>query len=134
MTTANTNRITYHLRRAALMADGAGLTDGQLLDRFVTQRDQAAFEVLVRRHGGMVISVCRRLLHNKEDTEDAFQTTFLVLVRKAASISARELVANWLYGVAYNTALKAKALRARRHKREKQVSQMPEPEAMQEDN
>jgi RNA polymerase sigma factor (sigma-70 family) len=102
------------LRRAALLRDGAGLADGQLLECFVTRREEAAFEAIVRRHGPMVMGVCRRVLGNRHDAEDAFQATFLVLVRKAGAIMSRELLANWLYGVAYNTALKAKAATARR--------------------
>ncbi len=103
-------------------------TDKELLDRFVSQRDAAAFAVLVRRHGPMVLGVCRRLLQHLQDAEDAFQATFLVLVRKAASLGQRELLGNWLYGVAYRTALDARAAAMRRRKREKQVSAMPEPE------
>src|SRR5262249_34667978 len=67
-----------------------------------------AFEELVRRHGPMVLRVCQRVLHHAQDAEDAFQATFLVLARKASAISRQELVANWLYGVAYRTALNAK--------------------------
>src|SRR4029077_16890084 len=86
----------------------------QLLECFVTRHEEAAFEAIVRRHGPMVMGVCRRVLGNRHDAEDAFQATFLVLVRKAGAIASRELLANWLYGVAYNTALKAKAATARR--------------------
>jgi RNA polymerase sigma factor (sigma-70 family) len=105
------------------------MTDGQLLECFVTRRDETAFEVLVRRHGPMVLRVCRRVLRHAQDAEDAFQATFLVLVRKAASIGQRELLGNWLYGVAYRTALDARAAAMRRRTRERQVSPMPEPEA-----
>src|SRR5262249_42961899 len=117
------------LRRAALLRDGGGMTDGQLLECFLTRRDEAAFAALVRRHGPMVLGVCRRMLHNPHDAEDAFQATFPVLGRKAATIARRELLGNWLYGVAYRTALDARAAAARRRVREKQVSEMPEPEA-----
>ena len=102
-------------------------TDRELLDRFLRNRDDEAFSVLVARHGPMILGVCRRLLRNSTDAEDAFQATFLVLVRKAATIVPREMVANWLYGVAQQTALKARATKAKRKAREKQVAEMPEP-------
>jgi len=106
-----------------------GLTDGQLLERFVSRREAAAFEVLVHRHGPMVWGICRRLLFDRHDAEDAFQVTFLVLVRKAGSIAQRDLLANWLYGVAYQTARKARAMRGKQRSREKQVVELSEPEA-----
>jgi RNA polymerase sigma factor (sigma-70 family) len=121
------NEAVQHFRRAVLGQDGAGLSDGQLLGRFVEQRDEAAAAALVRRHGPMVWGVCRRVLGHAHDAEDAFQATFLVLARRAASIIPREMVGNWLYGVAHQTALKARALRAKRRARERQVSAMPEP-------
>src|SRR6516162_2166174 len=115
-----------HLRKA-LLPGQAEPADGQLLDRFIAGHDEVAFEILVRRHGPMVLGVCRRMLHNHHDAEDAFQATFLVLVRRAASVSPRGMVANWLYGVAHQTALKARATAARRKGRERQVAEMPEP-------
>src|SRR5271168_4363745 len=96
-----------------LQPAGGSLTDGQLLARFVAARDEIAFAALVRRHGPMVLGVCRRLLHHTQDAEDAFQATFLVLSRKAASLGKRELVGNWLYGTAYRAALEAKAAKRR---------------------
>ena len=106
------------------------LSDGQLLDRFVERREGAAFEAIVRRHGPMVWGVCRRVLRDHHDAEDAFQAAFLVLARKAASVMPREKLSNWLYGVAYQTATKARAMRAKRRSREGQVSDMPEPEVV----
>jgi RNA polymerase sigma factor (sigma-70 family) len=111
----------------------ATLSDGQLLERYLHNREAAAFAALVRRHGPMVWGVCRRALGNHHDAEDAFQATFLVLVRKAAAVVPREMVGNWLYGVAYQTARKARALADRRRAREKQVIAMPEPEAAEQD-
>src|SRR6516164_2456110 len=129
MATGQLNHLLQHLRRATLQCDGAGQTDGQLLESFLTRRDDLALEALVRRHGPMAWGVCRRVLRNHHDAEDAFQATFLVLVRRAASIVPRDMVANWLYGVAHRTALKARATAARREARERQVPEMPEPEA-----
>jgi RNA polymerase sigma factor (sigma-70 family) len=106
--------------------DGS-LTDGQLLARFVAARDEASFAALLRRHGPMVLGVCRRVLRHAHDAEDAFQATFLVLARKANSVVRRESVGCWLYGVAYRTALDAGTRIARRHAREKQVQDMPHP-------
>jgi len=120
-------RTIRHLRRAALARECGGLTDGQLLECYLLRRDEAAFEALVRRHGPMVLGVCRRVVGNVHDAEDAFQATFLVLVRKAATIGKRGAVGNWLFGVAYRAALKARAVAVRRKAREKQVEEMPEP-------
>jgi RNA polymerase sigma factor (sigma-70 family) len=119
--------IAEPLREALLRRDDTGLTDGQLLECFLSRRDEAAVAALVRRHGPMVWGVCRRALRHHHDAEDAFQATFLVLVRKAATVVPRELVANWLYGVAYQTARKARANAAQRGRRERQVADMPEP-------
>src|SRR5437868_721023 len=77
--------------------DTGGVSDAQLLGRFVRRRDEAAFELLVRRHGPMVLGVCRRVLRREQDAEDAFQAALLVLARKAASISSRGSVGNYLY-------------------------------------
>jgi RNA polymerase sigma factor (sigma-70 family) len=92
----------------------AGLTEGQLLDRFVSHRDDAAFEALVARHGPMVLTVCRRYLSDPNDVDDAYQATFLVLVRRAGSLRRSDLLGNWLYGVAYRVALRARAVATRR--------------------
>ena len=128
MATSPLSKLVEQLRRGALLRDGGGLTDGQLLDYYLSRREPAAFEALVRRHGPMVWGVCRRLLRRHHDAEDAFQATFLILFRKAASIMPREMVANWLHGVAYHTARKASATAARKSARERQVADMPEPQ------
>jgi RNA polymerase sigma factor (sigma-70 family) len=85
------------------------LTDADLLGRFAVNRDEAAFEVLVWRHGPMVYSLCRRLLRRREDADDAFQAAFLILVRKARSISKRISLSSWLYKVTYRVALEVQA-------------------------
>jgi RNA polymerase sigma factor (sigma-70 family) len=121
--------VVRQLRKAALGGDGVGLTDGQLLERFVAGGDEDAFAALVRRHGPMVLGVCRRIAGNVHDAEDAFQAAFLVLARKADAIVPRDLVVNWLYGVACRTARKARTAAARRRRRERQVTPMPETEA-----
>src|SRR5258708_30962473 len=120
------SEVIQHLRRVELLREGAGLTDGQLLEDYLTHRDEAALAALVRRHGPMVWGACRRVLRNWHDAEDAFQATFLVFVRKAASIASPDLLANWLYGVAHQTALKARATTAKRRARERQVANRPE--------
>jgi len=101
------------MRELARKGDGGGATDGQLLESFLARHEDAAFRALVERHGPMVLGVCRRVLRNAHDAEDAFQATFLVLARKAASVRPREVLANWLYGVACRTAQKARVARAR---------------------
>jgi RNA polymerase sigma factor (sigma-70 family) len=94
-----------------------GLTEGELLERFVGGNDESALEVLIARHGPMVLGVCRQLLRDPNDVDDAFQATFLVLVRKAGTLHRRDLLGNWLYGVAYRVATRARVLAARRSAR-----------------
>jgi RNA polymerase sigma factor (sigma-70 family) len=126
MATGQLNKVIHHLRKVVLPSVG-GASDSELLECFLARRDEAAFEALVRRHGPMVLGVCQWVVGNVHDADDAFQATFLVLIRKAATITSRELLGNWLYGVAYRTALKARAATARRRTREKQVKDMPQP-------
>jgi RNA polymerase sigma factor (sigma-70 family) len=117
--------VIRHLRRAALLQAAEDLTDSQLLEAFLSRREEAAFEVLLRRHGPMVLGVCRRILRNTHDAEDAFQATFMVLARKACSLRSRELLASWLYGVACRTARKAQAMNAKRRLKERHAGEMP---------
>jgi RNA polymerase sigma factor (sigma-70 family) len=105
--------------------DAASKTDGQLLEQFLTRRDEAAFAVLVRRHGAMVLGVCRRVLGDATDADDAFQAAFLILVRKAATLTARPFLGDWLHAVARHTALKAKVAAARRRAKERNAAGSP---------
>src|SRR5262245_58279555 len=114
-----------HLRRR-LPPDG-GLSDAQLLARFITAQDQAAFAALLRRHGGMVLGVARRVVGHVQDAEDVFQATFLILAQKANSVARSESVGTWLYQVAYRAALRARASNTRRQAVEQQVAVMPHP-------
>ena len=113
------------------------LTDGQLLDRFLTRHGEAAeaaFEALINRHGPMVMRVCRAQLTDLHDIEDCFQATFLVFVRKAASIRKQGSLSSWLYGVAHKVAARARASAARRRSCERRViadpaqGEQPDPE------
>jgi RNA polymerase sigma factor (sigma-70 family) len=126
MATGPHNSVLTYLRQMALRREGAGLCDGDLLDRF-RSGDEAAFEELLRRHGPMVLAVCRRLLSNDADAEDAFQATFLVLLRKAGSIDPPQMVGNFLYGVAYHTARRARTEIARRYVKENEARAMARP-------
>jgi RNA polymerase sigma factor (sigma-70 family) len=117
-------QVLLHLQQA-----GSGLTDGQLLGRFIATRDEPSFAALVRRHGPMVLGVCRRVLGDLHHAEDAFQATFLVLAKRAASLVVGESLGCWLYRVAYQTALRAGAAVGRRRARERPMSDVPHPEA-----
>lgn len=112
-------QVVTHVNRLFGAGTVTGVSDSQLLVRFLAERDELAFETLVARHGPTVLSVCRRLLEDPRDVEDAFQATFLVLVRKANSIRERDLLGNWLYGVAHRVATKVRADAIRRRARER---------------
>src|SRR5688572_4196124 len=114
MTTGTEDRTLGTSRRSAAAPAVEEPSDGLLLDRFHRDGDETAFALLVQRHGPMVLSVCRRVLGDSPDADDAFQVTFLVLVRKAASLGRPASLAAWLHGVAHRTALKARANAARR--------------------
>jgi RNA polymerase sigma factor (sigma-70 family) len=126
MSTGGLNGVVRHVRRAAARQEETDRTDAEFLTAFIERRDGFAFEALVRRHGPMVLGVCRRIIGHRQDAEDAFQAAFLVLARKAATVSPRNLLGNWLYGVAHQTAVRARALGVRRQRRERQVTAMPE--------
>ena len=115
--------ILSHLRKALL---DPTLTDGQLLDRFLRDCDDIAFESLVHRHGPMVLGVCRRVLGDTHDAEDAYQATFVVLARKAGSVSPKDALANWLHGVACVASVRLRSSRAKRQGRERTTSDPPE--------
>ncbi len=118
-------RVRAVVRRLRQTAFDAALSDAQLLERFLAEREEAAFAALVRRHGPMVLGVCRRVLRDLHDADDAFQATFLVLIKKADSILPRERVGPWLYGVAYRTSLKAKAMKDRRRAQQQPLHDVP---------
>lgn len=121
MATASLSHVLSRLRDILGRRDADEQTDGHLLDRFLSRREEYAFELLLRRHGPMVLGVCRRILGNDHDAEDAFQATFLVFVRRGDRIRPRSQVGSWLYGVACRTALAARRSAARRRRREAQV-------------
>jgi RNA polymerase sigma factor (sigma-70 family) len=114
----DTKAVLGELDRLFSRGTVAGLAEGELLERFVAGRDEAAFAALLARHGPMVLGVCRRVLRDEHDVEDAFQATFLVLARRAGAIHDGDLVGHWLYGVAHRVSVRARALSARRHARE----------------
>jgi RNA polymerase sigma factor (sigma-70 family) len=119
MATGQLSPVIQYLRKVSALGNAADLTDSQLLERFTRHREEAAFATILRRHGPVVLSVCERVLHDRHDVEDAFQATFLLLLRKASSLRQPELLGAWLYGVAYRTALRAKADAARRRLHER---------------
>ena len=111
----------------ALFGSGtlAGSGDGLLLERFITRRDEVAFEELMARHGPVVLSICGRWLDDPRDVEDAFQATFLILVRKAASLRDRDALSSWLYGVALRVVRRARSNAVRRRTREQPIAAEP---------
>src|SRR5262245_35311034 len=120
MATTQLRTVVRQLRRLAGERP-AERSDSDLLRAFLADRDQSAFEAVVRRHGPMVLQVCRRALGNHADAEDAFQATFLVLARQASSIRKKASLASWLHGVAHRMATNATRAAARRRKHEMQA-------------
>jgi RNA polymerase sigma factor (sigma-70 family) len=125
MTVAPLPSVISELRRLISRQGGCSLTDAQLLDDFVKRGEQASFEVLVWRHGTMIFNLCRRILRDSHDAEDAFQATFLVFARKASTIGKREAVGSWLYKVAYRIALRVRARGAKHGKAHAPVDNLP---------
>ena len=116
--------VLQHLRTLAHAKAYEESSDRQLLELFLAEREEAAFVALLKRHGPMVLQVCRRIQGNPHDAEEVFQATFLLFARKAGSISKPESLASWLHGVAHRLALEAKAQATRRQAYEKQAAQM----------
>jgi polysaccharide biosynthesis/export protein len=115
-----------HIHKLFKAGTVGGLTDGQLLERFMTCTGEAAelaFAALVEQHGPMVLRVCRSVLWEPHDAQDAFEATFLILARKASSIRNRDSLASWLYGVAYRIAASARAADARRQRHERRAAE-----------
>src|SRR5262245_39782567 len=106
--------VLCHIRRIAATERARQLPNRELLERVVAEGDEGAFAAIVERHGGLVLGVCRRILRNKHDAEDACQATFLALTQKAGTIRKRDSLASWLYGVASRTAWKLHADARRR--------------------
>jgi RNA polymerase sigma factor (sigma-70 family) len=121
MSSIDRGTVSQQLDRLFSEGTLAGLGDGELLERFLTRRDEAAFAALVELHGPMVLGLCRRFLRDPRDIEDAFQATFLVLVRNASGIRDRNVLSTWLYGVALRVATRARANLLRRRGREQAI-------------
>src|SRR5438132_382500 len=117
--------VTVQLRHLANQSAVSAQTDRQLLDRFLAAREEAPFTELARRHGPMVLAVCRRVLHHHQDAEDAFQAAFLVLARKAGTVCHAESVAGWLFQVAFRLALRARGKGGRPHEEPMSATREP---------
>jgi RNA polymerase sigma factor (sigma-70 family) len=125
MSSTQVGAILRHIRQLSTVHKDDDAPDRQLLERFAASHDEAAFAVLLKRHGPMVLGVCQSVLHDWHDAEDVFQAAFLILARKAGSIHRREAVSAWLYRVAYHLAVKAQAGAARRRIYEQRAAAMP---------
>jgi RNA polymerase sigma factor (sigma-70 family) len=123
MTTTPTKTVFRHIRGMIAAEQTGQLADGELLERFAARREEAAFAALVRRHGPLVLGVCRRVLHNRHDAEDAFQAAFLALARHAGAVGRRGSVGGWLHRVAYRAAVRARARALKREEHERRAAQ-----------
>jgi RNA polymerase sigma factor (sigma-70 family) len=126
MASGQLRTVLRHIHRVASPRPDGEATDAELLERFAARQDESAFEALVRRHGALVLGVCRRVLGNRHDAEDAFQATFLILFRKAASIRKGNALGGWLHEVASRVSLRARASAASRRRHEQRVPDMPQ--------
>ena len=117
MTGETLGEVIRRLRRLGGLHGDLAQSDAQLLDRFARRRDESAFAALMVRHGPIVLGVCRRLLHDSQEAEDAFQASFLILARKAGGVRRQALLGGWLYGVAYRVAARLRGRAARRRER-----------------
>ncbi|HKB37855.1 MAG TPA: sigma-70 family RNA polymerase sigma factor, partial [Gemmataceae bacterium] len=129
MSTAPIAAVLTRLRQEADPRNAVEPSDAQLLEDYTRANDQSAFTSLVRRHGPMVLGVCRRVLHDPHDAEDAFQAVFLVLARSAGSIRKGDALSSWLHGVCYRVAMRAKRDAARRRKHEGRTQPRTNPPA-----
>src|SRR5690349_16571529 len=123
MTTTPTTTVLRHIRGMIAAEQTGQLADGELLERFAARREEAAFAALVRRHGPLVFGVCRRVLHNRHDAEDAFQAAFLALARHAGAVGRRGSVGGWLHRVAYRVAVRARGRALKREEHERRAEQ-----------
>jgi RNA polymerase sigma factor (sigma-70 family) len=130
MGTTQAKLVLRHIRELAAAKAAVDVSDNELLDRFIRGHEESAFEALVKRHGPMVLGVCQRILHHRHDAEDAWQATFLVLARKAASISQRASVGSWIYRVAYHMAARARKQTTTRQQRESHAAARTAPDPL----
>jgi RNA polymerase sigma factor (sigma-70 family) len=124
MANAQLGTVVHHIRRMTVTACAEPTSDAELLERFVNRREESAFETLVQRHGPLVLSLCRRLLDDRHEAEDAFQCTFLVLARNAGAVRKRDSLGSWLYGVAYRVSRQLRLRNAQRQRQELRKWQM----------
>jgi RNA polymerase sigma factor (sigma-70 family) len=128
MPTGQLSGILHYLRRTVAPRDIPGVADAELLERFRAGRDEAAFEVLVWRHSKTVLGICRRVLRDEHEAEDAFQAAFLALARHAGGIRRQQSVGGWLYRVSYRIALDARERAARRAARQEPLAEAAAPQ------